>query len=105
MEIELKPNEFDKQVLESTKPVLVDFWASWCGPCKMLAPYIKEIAKTYEGKLKVCKLNVDEAGEIATRYAIMSIPTLMLFKDGKIMNKRVGMMTKGELEKFIHPYI
>lgn len=105
MEIAVTNINFKKEVLSSKLPVLVDFWAPWCGPCKMIAPQIKAIAKQYEGKLKVCKLNIDEASEIATAYTVMSIPTVMLFENGKIMEKRVGVINKKDLEKFIDPYI
>lgn len=105
MEIAVTSINFKKEVLNSDLPVLVDFWAPWCGPCKMIVPHIKAIAKQYEGKLKVCKLNIDEASEIATTYTVMSIPTVMLFKSGKIMEKRVGVINKKNLEKFIDPYI
>lgn len=105
MEIAVTSVNFKKEVLNSKRPVLVDFWAPWCAPCKMIVPHIKAIAKQYEGKLKVCKLNIDEASDIATTYTVMSIPTVMLFKDGKIMEKRVGVINKKDLEKFIDPYL
>jgi len=105
MEVKLTSNNFDKEVVKSNIPVLVDFWAPWCGPCQMIAPFIEEIAKEYHGKIKICKLNVDEASDIATSFTVMSIPTLLLFKDGKIMSKKVGTLTKRELEKFIQQYI
>jgi len=105
MEVKITTNNFKKEVIDSDKPVLVDFWAPWCGPCKMIAPYLEELAKEYAGKLKVCKLNVDEAPGLATKYSIMSIPALLLFKDGKIMEKRVGAMNKRELEKFSRAYL
>ena len=105
MEVKLTSNNFDKEVIKSNVPVLVDFWAPWCGPCQMIAPFIEEIAKDYHGKIKICKLNVDEASDIATSFTVMSIPTLLLFKDGKVMSKKVGTLTKRELEKFIQPYL
>ena len=105
MEVNVNTANFKKEVIDSKVPALVDFWAPWCGPCQMIAPHVKELAKDYSGKLKVCKLNVDEAPEVATQYAIMSIPAIMLFKDGDIMSKRVGAMSKQELEKFIQPYL
>ena len=105
MEVKVNDGNFKQEVIDSEIPVIVDFWAPWCGPCNMIAPHVEEIAKEYAGKIKVCKLNVDEASAIATEYAIMSIPAIMLFKDGKVMEKRVGVMNKQELEKFIHPYL
>lgn len=105
MEIKVDTANFEKEVIDSEIPALVDFWAPWCGPCKMIAPYLEELAKNYSGKLKVCKLNVDEAPEVATQYTVMSIPSLMLFKDGKVMEKQVGAINKKELEKFIQPYL
>ena len=105
MEVKVNDGNFKQEVIDSEIPVIVDFWAPWCGPCNMIAPHVEEIAKEYVGKIKVCKLNVDEASAIATEYAIMSIPAIMLFKDGKVMEKRVGVMNKQELEKFIQPYL
>jgi len=105
MEVKVNDGNFKQEVIDSEIPAIVDFWAPWCGPCNMIAPHVEEIAKEYVGKIKVCKLNVDEASAIATEYAIMSIPAIMLFKDGKVMEKRVGVMNKQELEKFIQPYL
>jgi thioredoxin 1 len=105
MEIKLTSDNFEKEVIKSNSAVLVDFWAPWCGPCQLVSPHVEELAKNYKGKIKVCKLNVDEAPEIATQYMVMSIPTLMIFREGKPMDKKVGAMGKRELEKFIHPYI
>jgi thioredoxin 1 len=105
MEVRLTNENFESEVLESTTPVVVDFWAPWCGPCKAIAPTVEELAREYQGRIKVCKLNVDEAPEIATQYAVMSIPTLLLFQGGKPMNKTVGAMAKRDLEKFIQPYL
>jgi len=105
MEVKVNDGNFKQEVIDSEIPVIVDFWAPWCGPCNMIAPHVEEIAKEYAGKIKVCKLNVDEASAIATEYTIMSIPAIMLFKDGKVMEKRVGVMNKQELEKFIQPYL
>ncbi len=105
MEIKLTNDNFDSEVLNSDKPVLVDFWAPWCGPCQMIAPNVEAIAKEYAEKVKVGKVNVDEASEIATRYSVMSIPAIMLFNKGEIVEKRVGVMSKEDLEKFIQPYI
>ena len=83
MEIKLTTQNYDAEVTKSSIPVLVDFWAPWCGPCQMLGPVIEEIAEEYEGKAKVCKVNVDEEGTLASQNAIVSIPTVIIFKDGK----------------------
>lgn len=90
MGIELTNETYDGVVLNSTQPVLVDFWASWCGPCRSLSPVIDEIAREYDGKVKVCKVNVDEQGELAAKNAIVSIPTVIIFANGKIVKKLVG---------------
>ena len=105
MAIELKTDNFTEEVMNSKLPVLVDFWAPWCGPCKAVSPVIEELAKDYAGKIKICKLNVDEVPKLATQYTVMSIPTIMLFAKGKVAEKRVGAMGKQALEKFIQPYL
>jgi len=99
--ITLSDGTFKQEVLESTEPVLVDFWASWCGPCKMIGPVVEELADDYKGKAKVGKLNVDENGQTAQTYGVMSIPTLIVFKDGKEVNRLVGFMPKANLAKAI----
>ena len=100
-EINLTKENFEAEVLKSEKLVLVDFWATWCGPCKMLAPVLSEFAEENEEKVKVRKVNVDEQRELATKYQISSIPTLLLFKDGSVINNIVGFCSKTELEKLI----
>ncbi len=98
MEITLTKDNFKKEVLDSELPVLVDFWASWCGPCKMLAPTIAQIAEENTGKVKVGKVNVDEQEELSREYGILSIPTVMLFKDGKVEKTSIGLVPKENLE-------
>ncbi len=105
MSINLTDSNFESEVLRSELPVLVDFWAEWCMPCQMLSPVIEEIAQQYQGKLKVCKLNVDQAPQIAAKYQIMGIPTLILFKDGQAKEKIVGVVPKEKIEEKISPYI
>jgi len=92
---------FEPEVLKSEMPVLVDYWAEWCGPCKAVAPVLDEVAKEYQGKLKVAKLNVDENQEIPKKYGIRGIPTLMLFKNGNIEATKVGAVSKSQLTAFI----
>ena len=101
VEINLTKENFQNEVLNSEKPVLVDFWATWCGPCRMLAPVLAEIAEEHQERIKVCKVNVDEQRDLAINYQISSIPTLILFKDGEIINTVVGFQSKSELEKMI----
>ena len=100
-EIVLTDMNFDSEVLKSEQPVLVDFWASWCGPCRMLAPVIEEIAKEYEGKIKVGKVNVDEQPALAGKYGISSIPTVILFKGGQIASSAIGYRPKEDLEAML----
>jgi thioredoxin 1 len=93
--------DFEAQVLKATEPVVVDFWAEWCGPCKMIAPALEEIAGSLNGKVKIVKLNVDESPATAQKYGIMSIPTLMLFKNGELASRQVGAAPKQKLEQWI----
>lgn len=95
-------DSFATDVLQSTTPVLVDFWAEWCGPCKMIAPTIEAIAKEFSNKIKVVKVNVDENNKTATEYNIRGIPTLALFKDGKVAATKTGVLTKHQLTDFIN---
>lgn len=99
--ITLTAENFDREVIKSDMPVLVDFWAEWCGPCRMVAPIMDELASEYEGRAKVGKINVDEQRELAEKYRIMSIPTVMLFKNGEIIEKIVGARTKADFAKMI----
>ncbi|MBQ7699313.1 MAG: thioredoxin [Clostridia bacterium] len=100
-EITLTKENFKEEVLQSSVPVLVDFWASWCGPCRMIAPTVEEIAKEYDGKIKVGKVNVDDEGDLAAEYDIMYIPTLIVFKDGKVTNVSNGLKRKDEILKML----
>lgn len=105
MESKVTDKNFKQEVLESNIPVLVDFWAAWCMPCQMVAPAVEEIAKEHEGTLKVCKVNVDEASETASRYGIMSIPTLAIFKNGNLAEHVVGAVPKSAIETAIKPHL
>ena len=97
MEVKISSENFEEEVLNSEKPVLVDFFADWCGPCKMMAPIVEELATELDGKAKVGKLNVDENSDIAVEYNVMSIPTLVIFKNGKEEKRLVGVQDKEEL--------
>lgn len=98
-EIIITEENFKDEVLSSEIPVLVDFWAAWCGPCRMLAPAVEQIAEEYEGKIKVGKVNIDEQESLAVRFGIASIPTLLLFKDGKVAAQSIGFCPKEDIEK------
>lgn len=101
MSIKLTSENFDSVVLKSDKPVLVDFWATWCGPCKMIAPVIEELAQELDGKIVVAKLDVDQAPDIAGRYGVMSIPTMLVFEDGKVVKHTVGFQPKDRLKAWL----
>lgn len=96
--VHLSDENFKKEILESKLPCLVDFWADWCGPCRRVGPVVEEIGSEYEGKFKVAKLNVDEGQKTASSYSVMSIPTLMFFKEGKVVEQIVGAVGKAELK-------
>lgn len=98
-------SDFDKDVLHSEVPVLVDFWAEWCGPCRIMAPTIDLVATEYAGKLKVGKLDVDSNSNVAARYNIRGIPTLLLFKDGRVVDQRVGAVGKSEVQKMLSAHV
>jgi len=102
---ELTEKEFKTEVLESSTPVLVDFWAPWCGPCRRVAPLVEELAQQYVGRLKVCKVDVDQNQELAAGYGINSIPTLMIFKDGDVVDRFVGIPPRDRLENALNEAI
>jgi len=105
LEVEVNGNNFKQEVLESSIPVLVDFWASWCMPCRMLAPTIEKLAEENQGKLKVCKLNTDENQNISAQYGIQGIPTLIIFREGKEVGRTVGVMSKEKLQEKLDPIL
>lgn len=97
--VDLNSENFENEVLQSETPVLVDFWAQWCGPCKMLSPILDELAGEYAGKVKIGKVDVDENQELSAQYSVLSIPTLLIFKDGKVQEQHVGLKGKSELKQ------
>lgn len=103
--IEITDSNFEQEVLKSDKPVLVDFWAVWCGPCKMIAPIVEQLAAEYDGKLKVGKLDVDNNQQSAIQYGVRSIPTLLLFKDGKVVDTIIGAVPKPMIVNKIEPLL
>ena len=100
-EVIVNVNNFENEVLKAETPVLVDFWATWCGPCRMLAPTVSEIAEKYDGKVKVCKVDIDENIPLAEKYGIEVIPTLVVFDGGKEKTRNMGLMTAAEIEKML----
>ena len=105
MIISLTDSNFQEEVINSAIPVLVDFWAPWCGPCRMMTPIVEELDALYKGKLKVAKVNIDEFPEVSNTYHISSIPTLIIFKNGQVEEQMVGVRSKEELVKIIEPYL
>ncbi len=103
--IELTDATFDEKVLKSDVPVLVDFWAVWCGPCKMVAPIVEEVGNEYEGKLQVAKMDIDQNRQVAMQYGIRSIPTLLLFKNGDVVEQIVGAVPKAQLLEKVTPHL
>lgn len=99
--VHVTDDSFEQEVLQSSDPVLVDYWADWCGPCKMIAPVLDEIAQEYDGKVRIAKLNIDENPNTPPRYGIRGIPTLMLFKEGEVEATKVGAVSKSQLTAFI----
>ena len=104
-EIIITSDNFEAEILKADRPVLVDFWAEWCGPCKMIAPAIAQIAVKFEGVLKVAKVNVDEAGTVASMFNVSSIPTLMIFKNGEVVAQRMGAASLAVIEGFVNQNI
>ena len=100
-ELKITRGNFENEVMKSNIPVLIDFWAPWCGPCRMMGPIIEQLAEEYEGKAKVGKVNVDEEGELSQAFGVMSIPTIVLVKDGKVVKQAVGARPKAEVEAML----
>ena len=100
-ELKITRENFENEVMKSNIPVLIDFWSPWCGPCRMMGPIIEQLAEEYEGKAKVGKVNVDEEGELSQAFGVMSIPTIVLIKDGKVVKQAVGARPKAEVEAML----
>ena len=98
-EVIVNDTNFEQEVLKHNGPVMVDFWATWCGPCRMLGPVVEELAKEYEGKVKVCKLNADEGPDTSTKYRVSSLPTIIFFKNGEVAGQMVGLQSKSALQE------
>jgi thioredoxin 1 len=103
--IEISDSSFDSEVIKSDIPVLIDFWAVWCGPCRMISPFVEQIATEYSGKIKVGKIDIDQYKQVATRYGIRSIPTLLLFKGGQVVEQINGAVSKSQLVSKIEPHL
>lgn len=104
-EVIITSENFDSEVLQSETPVLIDFWADWCGPCKMVAPVVEELSEAYAGRIKVGKVNVDDAGDLAVKFNVVSIPTLLLFNDGSVVDQQVGAVPKGKIEDMFKAFV
>jgi thioredoxin 1 len=104
-EVTVNGNNFKAEVLDSDIPVLADFWAEWCVPCKMVEPILEQMAEEYEGKLKIARINVDEEGELASNYNIVSIPTILLFHNGNVARQQIGAVPKKVLEELVKEYL
>ena len=103
--LEITDTNFDQEVLKSEQPVLIDFWAAWCGPCKAIAPYLDQIAGEMEGQATVAKVNVDENGDLSARFGVRSIPTLLVFKDGRVVDQTVGALPKEMIKSFVARHV
>ena len=105
MYVNITKANFESEVLKSATPVLVDFWASWCGPCRMIAPFLDQISVEYESRVKIGKVNIEEEEELASMHGINSIPTMIVFQNGKIVNQRTGALPKPEIEKLFKDFV